>query len=300
MTDLADFQFELLPSTSAIDGMVFGIGADVSLDADGFLPGEDDWEDQDQDNPTRGGTGFGRDVLKGPTWGWNLHTNGVDTATALEALGRFKSAWRAKDIRQKPGAVTVMRYRLNGRYRRIWGRPRRLAAPPTNEILSGKIPITVDFKAADSYTYDDEDKVLTLTLQQGSTGGFVFPLAFPFTTLPVGLAQQQAVVGGDADTYPVVRFRGPVVNPSLETDDWTLALDLSIGAGDYVEVDLRPWAMTAMYNGDYSVAGALGRRQYMAKMKFQPGAGTMMVYRGVSDSTSSTCEVRWSDAWNSI
>lgn len=299
MSALNEMQFELLPNATAEDGEVFGIGSSVSIDDGGFDPGDDDWEDEDELNPRRGGTAFGRDVLAGPTWAFNLHVNELDVATAVPALSAFKTAWRAHSIRLVPGAVIPLRYRIDDRVRRVYGRPRRFAAPPDNKILSGYVPITCDFKCVDGYTYDDVAQGVTLNLQQGSVGGFTFPVTFPVTSLPPGSGEDQVVVGGDAPTYPIVRFNGPVENPSLESNAWTLKLNRSIGAGEYVEVDLRPWALSVMLNGTSSVAGSLSRRTYLADMAFQPGRHEL-VFRGNSDLSVATCEVTWANAWNSI
>lgn len=298
-TALEEMQFELLPSETAESGFLFGIGSEVSCNDEGFLPGEDEWSDEDEMNPRRGGRAMGRDLLNGPTWGWDLHVDRDDRYEALDTLGRFKTAWRALHIRDTPGAVIPMRYQIGHRVRRVYGRPRRLSAPPSNMIMSGYVPITVDFAAVDGFTYDDVAQVEILSLSSGSTGGFTFPTEFPVTTDPVGNQQAIAVVSGDAPTYPVVRFNGPITNPSLETDNWSLALDFSIPSGQYVEVDLRPWALTALLNGEASVAGTLGRRTYLSAMKFEPG-NHEMIFRGSSLSSSATCEVRWSNAWNSI
>jgi hypothetical protein len=298
-TDLAEMQFELLPSLTADSGFVFGIGASVSVNEDGFLPGDDDWTHEDEQNPRRGGVNFGREVLNGPTWGWNLHINEKDVPSAVDTLGAFKTAWRALAIRQTPGAIIPIRYRLNDRYRRIYGRPRRFSAPPANGILNGYVPVTVDFACVDGFVYDDEESSVSLQLNSGSDGGFILPATFPVTTLPVGLNEGQAVVGGDAPAYPVIRFNGPVTNPSVATDAWTLSLDRSIAAGDYVEIDLRPWALTALLNGTSSVGGDLGRRTYLSDIKLEPGPHTL-VFRGGDETGSATCEVRWSNAWNSI
>lgn len=301
MTILKDHQFELLPSLSAADGQLFGIGSDVSLNDEGFHPPDDDWTVEDDANPRRGGTAFGRDVLNGPTWGWDLHVNRDDEAGALETLAAFKTAWRALTIRSTPGAVLPIRYQLDGRVRRIFGRPRRYSGQPDNRILTGYVPITVDFACSDSYTYDDQETSLSLTPLIGSKGGFVFPTVFPTTTLPVASVSDQAVVGGDAPTYPVVTFNGPVTTPSLQTDAWTLQLNRSIAAGDSVVVDLRPWAMTALLNGTSSVAGDLlrGRGQYLSDMKLEPGR-TDIIFRAAASSGAGTCTVRWRSAWNSI
>ena len=301
MTALADHQFELLPTMSASDGQVFGIGSDVSLNEDGFHPGDDDWTTEDDVNPRRGGAAFGRDTLNGPTWGWDLHVNRDDESGALETLAAFKTAWRAQAIRSTPGAVIPIRYQLDGRVRRIFGRPRRYSGPPNNLILSGMVPITVDFQCSDSYTYDDQETQLTIPAQTGSVGGFIFPAVFPTTTLPPGLGNASAVVDGDAETYPVITFVGPLTNPELSTPEWTLRLNRSIGIGSQVVVDLRPWAMTVMLNGTSSVAGSLGRGkgQYLSDMKLQPGINAM-AFRASTGSDAGYCTVRWRSAWNSI
>lgn len=299
MTDLSEMQFEILPTVTAVEGVPFGIGLDISVDDKGFVPGSTDWSVQDAENPVRGGTAFGRDILQGPTWSWQLHVNEVDTESALAALGRFATAWRALHLRSTPGVLLAIRYRVGGRTRRVYGRPRRYEAPPDNLIMGGYIPVSVDFKAVDGFTYDDTDSSINLGLQQGSEGGFVFPITFPVTTLPVGLQQGQAVVDGDAATHPVVRFTGPVTNPELIHNDWSLTLDMDIPAGQYVEIDTRPWNLGVLQNGTASVAGALGKRQWLSDVKLEPGRHDLL-FRGSSVSGGASCTVRWTSAWNSI
>lgn len=301
-----DFNFELLPSALHGDGAAFGIGRDVSLDDDGFAPGSTDWADQDSVDPTTGVTQFGRDRLTGPVWNWQLHVNRTSTEEALETLGIFKTAWRALHIRETPGAVIPLRYRLEGRSRRIYGRPRRFEAPPDNKILNGYIPISCDFKCVDGFTYDDVESGVTLQLGHelddpegvDTGGGFVFPLTFPTVTLPPTRRQEQILVLGDAPAYPVVRFNGPVVNPRLVSSGWTLALDYTIPAGQYVEIDTRPWRQTVLLNGTTSVAGKLGRRQRLSKIQFQPGRFEAK-YVGFSSGVS-LCQVRWANTHNSL
>jgi hypothetical protein len=299
-TDLQEMQFELLPTLTAGAGQVFGIGGKVSVNGDdGWDPGEDDWETQDETNPRRGGTAFGRDTLNGPTWAFNLHVNERNVGDAVDTLGQFKTAWRAVKIRQTPGAVIPIRYRINNRVRRAYGRPRRFAAPPNNMILSGFVPITADFACVDGYTYDGVESVVTLGLQAQTEGGLIFPLVFPFESLTVGETEGSATVGGDAPTYPIVTFRGPVRQPGLSTPAWSLELNTELGEGEVVVVDLRPWAMSALKQDGSSVAGTFARRTRLVDMKLEPGQ-TRLSYRGATSSASATCEVRWSNAWNSI
>lgn len=300
-----DFNFELLPSEAATTGTLFGIGQDVSLDDGGFAPGSTDWLTQDSESSQNGTTSFGRDKLLGPSWSWQLHVNRDDDVEALASLGTFKAAWNALHIRDTPGAVIPLRYKLAGRVRRIYGRPRRFESTPTNTILGGHLPLSVDFKCVDGFTYDDA--MTAVVLQIGTDlededvdtgGGFIFPLTLPQVTLPPTRRQAQLVVGGDSPAYPIVRFNGPVVNPSLVTDDWTLSLTYTIPDGQYVEIDTRPWKQTALLNGTASVAGALGRRTRMHKIVFNPG-NFEAKFVGFSSGVA-TCSVKWAATWSSI
>ena len=130
MTVLNDYQFEILPSEDASNGFVFGIGADVSLDDGGFDPGENEWLSQDGQNTRRGVKAFGRDVIGAKTWAWESHTDMEDVQGALDILDDFSAAWEPYEV-EIPGWTTAVRYTLAGRTRRVYGRPRRYAAPPT-------------------------------------------------------------------------------------------------------------------------------------------------------------------------
>jgi hypothetical protein len=302
---IKDFNFEILPDVDADDGVLFGIGQDVSLDDGGFTPGSTDWATQDAESSQNGTTAFGRDRLLGPTWNWQLHVNRDDDVNALESLAELKTAWRALHIRNTPGAVLPLRYRLAGRTRRIYGRPRRFEESPTNTMLGGHLPISVDFKCVDGFTYDDVMQNVSMRLGQeledegiDTGGGFIFPLTFPTITLPPTKRQSRVLIGGDAPAYPIIRFQGPVTNPVLITDDWRIGVTMQIQDGQYVEIDTRPWKQTALLNGNASVAGLLGRKTRMDKVVFNPGVFEAR-YNGFS-SGETICTVRWANTWNSL
>lgn len=298
-TELNEMQFEILPYAEANQGVPFGIGCDVSVNGDGFKPGGPEWYTEDSDNPINGAKQFGRDHLLGSTWQWDLHVNRDQVGNAAKSLADLATSWRALSIRDEIGAVLAIRYQLAGRTRRVFGRPRRFEYSPDNLILQGFCPIAADFQCVDSHTYDDQVTSVMLGLEIVPTGGWIFPTIFPITSLPGGSGDSGGVVSGDDYTYPIIRFDGPVTNPSLETADWAISLDIAIGAGEYVEVDTRPWVQTVMLNGDISVAGALGKRQWLSNMRLRPGQHDF-VYRGSAASGGSSCEVRWRSAWNSI
>lgn len=301
MRELKEMQFEILPTDNADEGVPFGIGLDVSVDAEGFQPGGPEWYTEDSENPMNGSTAFGRDHLLGPSWQWAAHVNRDSTETAVESLGDLAAAWRAPLIRDEPGAVLAIRYQLAGRTRRVFGRPRNFVYNPTNLLLGGYCPVSANFKCADANVYDDiEDvAVLALEVEGDSDGGLILPTILPFNTLPPGKQEGQISVGGDTETYPIIRFEGPVVDPGLECAEWAINLDLTLAEGEWVEVDTRPWVQTVMFNGSTSVAGAMGRRQWLSRMKFKPG-NRDLAFRGSAGAAGATCEVRWRSAWTSI
>lgn len=305
MTNLAEFQFELLPDLASYDGQVFGIGSDVSTDQEGFTPGSTDWATQDSQSGATGVTNFGRDKLLGPVWAWELHVNRDDVENALETLGKFTTAWRWLHGRDVPGEVTALRYSLAGRTRRIYGRPGKLESSPNNLLISGFAPVAVDFQATDGYTYDDVESSRLISIEEselGPTGGgFTFPLTFPYGPLP---SPQQLgsslLVGGDAPTRGIYRFIGPWTQPGIQTDDWTLSLpNYDIPVGQYVEIDTRSWANTVLVNGDASIAGQLGRRQKLSKAILKPGPVNLTML-GSSSNGTGACSVRWANAHNSL
>lgn len=304
MLDLKEMQFEILPTVDAAEGLGFGIGLDVSVNDGGFDPGGNSWTTQDGASPTRGNTYFGRDILKGPTWAWSLHTNMQDVEGATEALARIRAAWGARQIRNIPGAVLPIRYRLADRVRRVYGRPRNFAAPPDNQILNGKVPITCDFRTVDAFTYDDTMQSVTINSSSVSSGvtGFVFPVVFPATTIGADEDQSPAgaiQVGGDEPTYPVVRFNGPCTRPWLEAEGWRMDLDVTLGPLEYAVVDTRAWESSVVKNGSQFIGGALGRRQWMSDMFLEPGNHSLRFGAQVAQA-STTCTVSWRNAWNSI
>jgi hypothetical protein len=300
MIALEEHQFEILPNELSTTGVGFGIGLDVSVDGDGWDPGESEWQIQDSINQVRGTRNFGRDSLVGPTHTWAAHVDQEDVPTAVAALETLRTAWMAKDIVGIPGRMAIVRYRLADRVRRFYGRPRKWAAPPSNRILSGYVPITMTFDTADALFYDDTADSATIPFAPVSEGGFIFPTTFPAETLPPGQREGAILVGGTIPTYPVIRFNGPVNNPSLQCgSQWKLQLNMNILSGDYVEIDTRPWKLTVLRNGLYSEAGKLSRRTWLKDLVLKPGPQEL-TFLGSSAEGSSSCTITWRSAYASI
>lgn len=302
MTELQEHQFEILPDADADDGFVFGIGAKVSISADGgFDPGETPWLTQDSQNTRRGVNAFGRDVLGADTWTWSSHVNETDVASARETLEAFKTAWRPEALAREPGLQTAIRYRLGDEHRRVFGRPRRFAAPPSNLILSGNVPVDHDFQLVDSFTYDDVEQSQLMPFSTSVVGGgMTFPITLPLVSDPAEAnGSYQLTVGGTARVYPIIRFNGPWTNPSFSTEDWRLTWNGGIPAGQWVEIDTRPWMLTVLNQSGASVAGGIPKRTWLEDMWFSPGSSPQISLGGTSPGGGASALVRWRDTYNS-
>lgn len=302
MSTLAEHQFEILPSADAMDGFVFGIGAEVSVDDAGFDPGESEWISQDSVNARRGVTAFGRDVLGAKTWLWSSHVNRNKASEALDTLERFSEAWAPDALVREPGALTALRYRLAGRDRRIFGRPRRFAAPPTNLILSGYVPVTHDFSLVDAHTYDDLESSVNIPYSSSVEGaGFILPATFPILTQAAdGNGAGQISVSGNARAYPIIRFIGPWTNPRVSTDDWSLTWSGAVPASGYIEIDTRPWVLTVLDQSGTSQVAGLSRQTWLEDIWFAPKSQPQISLGGIATGGSASCLVRWRNAWKSI
>lgn len=301
-TVLADKQFEILPTEDASTGFVFGKGADVSINDEGWDPGQAEWLTQDTENTRRGVKAFGRDVQSARQWVWESHVDKYDEDEAIDTLEAFAAAWSPDELVEQSGAVTALRYSFRGRTRRIFGRPRRFAAPPSNRVMSGYVPITHDFDCVDHLTYDDDESMAMIPFNsEVAEGGWTFPAAFPLITVSAqGIGETQLAVGGNARTYPVIRFNGPWVEPSMSTPDWTVAWMGSLSAGEWVEIDARPWKLTVLNQSGASVVGDLYRRTWLEDIYLKPGTQPQVTLDGFSSSGTASATVRWRNAWKSL
>lgn len=297
MTVLEDHQFEILETEDSSAGVPFGIGHPIHCAADGFDPGTSDWITQDTDNPYTGATMLGRDVRKGSTFTWSLFVNADSEETGAAALGQLANAWVGAD--KLPGVVSVLRYAMAGRTRRVYGRARRWAQTLDNRILSGMIPITCDFQRVTPLFFGDGLESDTLDLVAESTGGIVYPVVYPITSLPSGSNEGEVFVGGSAKTYPVIRFNGPVTNPELITSAWTLKLNTTILEDDWIEIDTRPWVMTVRRKSGASVAGLVDPRLSLSKIMLTPG-NQSFAFRGSSVTMTATCVINRHAAYASL
>lgn len=301
-TILSEHQFEILPSTEASEGFVFGIGADVSVNEDGFDPGEMEWVTQTTQNTRRGTRAFGRDVPGAKTWLWASHTDAEDVESAVQTLEDFSAAWMPEELMLESGAQTALRYRLAGRDRRVFGRPRRYAAPPTNLILSGYVPITHDFELVDCFTYDDVESSVQISYASSAEGGgFILPALMPLvTTANEGNGADQLSIGGNTRAYPVIRLNGAWTNPVVHGDNWTLRWNGEIPVDGWVEIDCRPWALTVLNQSGASAVEGLARQTWLEDIWFAPKSSPQISLSGTAPGGTASATIKWRNTWTSL
>ncbi len=256
-----DFQFDL-------NGYTFGYRMPISVDQAGFTPEAGETIDQDQINPATGARMMGRDVTSAGVWSWMMHMN-----------------------------TETDPYRIGGRTRVVFGRPRAFDYSLDNRLLGGYIPPSATFALSSPLHYDSNEQVVLMKLGTEPSEGLAFPAAMPFTfeTVPGFVPSWQVKVAGDAPTAPIVKFTGPVMDPSVTIGTFELGFSGSLPEGASIEVDCRPWAHTMRRVGS-SPDLAPSRDTRLNRALLQPGTYAGQ-YRGLDLSGKSSCQVRWRDAW---
>jgi hypothetical protein len=297
--DLGREQFEVVIDDDL--AATFGHGLPIFVTDGGFDPGTASWRTQDAPLGQAGGTAFGRDVLDGPVWTWELTTNAQDADSALASAALLGGAWRGPVAGWTPGAMARLRYRIGDRPARfIYGRPRRWSGGADNRILTGAQPITMDFQAADALHYEDDRQEVTVTLAASNAGGFVVPFETPIVTAGSPKRASAAQVGGNANARPTIKIEGPITNPWVTAAGWKLQLRGTLVEGSSVVVETLPWARSAIRDGVASAGGMLDPRVGLERFVLPPGAHDI-VFGGISNGVGQPrATVSWHDAWTTL
>lgn len=288
--DLLEGQFE-------VDGVVFGIDCDVQVLEDGWHPGMGDWRTQDVDQPLGDGVTMGRDYQGGATWGFDLFTDSDSAAGARAAAARLKAVWPRTAVRLTPQSYVRLRYKVDTETRCIFGRPRRWTPTPDNRLYGGYLAITADFAAVDSLTYDDFEQTYGVkNTPILASHGLVSPMKSPIRTdYSAGESSGGLLVGGDARTWPVLRFTGGA-NPGVTIGDWKCKLQGSLSTNDTVVVDTRPWVRSSTINGALM---PLAKDSRLQEMYLDPGAYTV-TYEQDASASPGNVTVSWRNAHSSL
>lgn len=295
MALLLEEQFEL-------DGYVFGgihgYHRRVTTVGSGIDPGSVGITTQDAALPGRDGSIFGRDTLSAPEWGLTLAVR--SDLDVWEELAGLVAQWRPSTNR-RPGEMSVLRYRRNGRSYRMYGRPRKIDLKPAARKNDEFQQVEATFQLAEPVQYLETPQqganIVDLTLLPTDTsGGLVWPALVPFefragSNTRVGGAS----VVGTAPTPFTVTITGPVTGAlsriRLAGAGWEITSSATVAPGQRLVIDTR--AQTIQLDG-VNVPGTLGRRSRL-NARLSPGVQTL-TFAGSDPSNTAKARFEWLDA----
>lgn len=281
-----------------LDGHQFGAGTPIRVRS--FDPGPRVVADQDARLPAGHlGRHMGRDTEDGPEWTWDLIIKGGGGAATFDTVQALTTAWKRS---HGPGEVSVLRYALPGRMRRVYGRPRRWAATK-DAVRYGwhydHYPVLATFQLADPRIFDDVARSVTLSVVPASVGGLEAPLVAPLSTVRSSAPRAGLVdAAGDAPAPVVVTFQGPITDPWVRGPGWEVGLSGHIAYDQTVTVDALA-ATATLSPGGASVGGRLTRRTRLRDAVLRPGQQEL-TFGGSDQTGTATVTITWRDAWWSL
>lgn len=283
-----------------LDGLLLG-GHHSQIQVESFEPGVTDIKTQDAQNGAGDGVIMGRDTYGGSTWAFTFFTDAGSDEEALDLADHLAAVWRNDDIRDTPTVVKALRYYMAGRWRRVYGRPRRFAGPDGGLLtIQGRATMVADFQRVDHLHYDDEEQVAGARLIPTTIGGFTAPFVAPieFEQADETYTPGTFTVGGSAPTYPVIEVEGPATDPWVEAAGWRLQLRGAILAGSVVTVDTRPWARYAAVDG-VPTSGVVAQSTRLTDLVLRPG-NHQISYGGYGGADQARATIRWRNARYSL
>lgn len=252
----------------------------------------------DVERPRQDGRAFGVDYRGGRTISFDLGLRGPTPTAAREEAQHLAQVWRADAVRSKPGAVAELRASYDGRERLIYGRPRRLATDFSDVAVNNFVAAQADFAAIDDLFYAPEEDSISFGIVPVLGGGLVAPLSSPLSTTLTSDRSQAFRVDTEMPVWPVVRIDGPVTNPVVNIGDVVLEVRLDLLYDEWVEIDTRPWARSALRNGTANVSGSV-RGTRLSQASLTNGAHEVGM-RGLDPTGTATVRVSWRPAFSSL
>lgn len=272
---------------------------DTALMVREFSPGGADVRTNDSERSQQDGTIPGVDLLGERLWAWEISARGKDLTAVLAANALLERAWRPPS-RLLAGVTVPLSYLINGRWRRVYGRPGRYSGiTPDYLAIGGLGRIVCDFRVTDPFYYDDAETSVALTIVPATTGGLEAPLAAPLSTVRSSAPRAGIVANaGDADTPLKVVFQGPVSNPWVRSSaGMEVGLTGTLAYDETVTVD--PQAGTVTRQNGTPAAGLLTRKTSLASTRLKPGT-TELTFGGTDPTGTAKTTLYWRNAYTSI
>jgi hypothetical protein len=287
-----------------IDGVTFGLAAPIAMTDTGWSVGGPTLRTSDTDVAGGGGRRFGREFRGATTWGFSLYTNADSEEEAWDRLTELRAAWESlgdnSDVVDSE-VVLPLFYRIAGKDRLVYGRPRRFSYTPDNRSLSGMIPIEADFELSYPLYLDAQENSFSLGILPplDVESGVIVPVIVPFTS-SAGVSERRTsiTIGGDRPTPVVIELdagTGPLGDARVEIDGNVVQLQDDVNPNDNVIIDPRPWvrAVTTASGGAVAIDARVSR---LSKFWIAPGTHEV-VFSGVDPTSSATAVIRWHDAY---
>lgn len=179
-------------------------------------------------------------------FGFLLQPRVFNLVLALGALTDSAYYTRRNSLQKilSPGQDTALRFVLdNGTTRQI---DARLVGAPMG-VDAGDVPLLgklgFQFVAPDPTFYDPTEQSVTFSIGGSGGGAFEIPLAIPWAVGASALNSTVTIAyGGTWRAHPIIRIVGPITDCVITNETTDEKLDLTgvtIGAGDYYEIDTR-------------------------------------------------------------
>lgn len=308
--DIDNYQFVLAedPQDPVNEWLPFGFGETVVVES--FDAGSAEDRTQDIDSSVADIRYFGTDRKTPPTWGFNLYTNVEDEGEALGWASHMEAVWDREDIRNNPGTVVPLRYKLANRIRRVYGRPGNFTAI-TTFARTGRVDMVCDFRLAENTFYDDSLQTVSVGLRPSTRAGLTFPMTFPMQFATPGVPRSETlVIGGKRSTWVDLTFYGSVQDPWIQiqpvpkppkpvTPTYRWGLRGTLAGGQSVRMSGLPWQQGLLRSDGAWVPGMLDPRARLSQLRFAPGTYTVTM-GGFGNTSQAKTEISWRDAYGSI
>ena len=303
-----DLGYELVnPPLNVGDGFRFGRGTLVHV-ANSEISSP---ETRSDDVPVSRADGLmvGRDYYGGLTitFDINIKTRSPgDNGAAAKALHRrMAQAWFTEDTgvgpsRMTPGEVSELYLTDDDRTLITYGRPRDYQ-PSRGRTRAGWIPVTATFKTITHKFYEAQWQHGSITSAPSSSTGFMTPFIPPITSYAGQVLDDYLFVDGNTETWLLTKIYGPISSPWVEVTNYyniETSSDFSLGPGEWLEIDPRPWARKVMKNGTTPVAGKFKASSRRLSMQTLPPGVHKVTLHGIDPTGTARLETSWRNAWS--
>lgn len=276
-----------------IQGVTLKGSPDYPIYVQKFDPGKTDHRDQDELNPLDNTILMGRDRVLPPVWEFTLGMGDFTPGPALAALGQLQRIWNVPE--RTPGAETALVYKVGGRTRQVFGRPRPFSFNPEMLVGLGYVVAVAGFHLNDALHYGTALRTLQMSMiVQKVGGGFKAPFTAPILTDAGQSRNGFADNLGSAPAPFKLRINGPVINPVVTGPGWNLRLGYAIPEGQWVDIDTK--LNTVRARNGANLSGLLSRSSRLLSAKLAPGRNEIK-FSGTDNTGISNIRLTWYDAY---